>query len=75
MDKSTLDQANLIISAMKALDNLNIIMNVPYPQFFCSDVEVNLAYFDKETLEQIKVVIKDFIDKRQVGLKEMFELL
>lgn len=75
MDKSTLDQANSIISAMKALDSLKIVMNVPYPQFLCSDVEVNSAYFDKETLSHLKNTIKDFIEKRKLELQKEFELL
>lgn len=75
MDKSTLDQANSIISTMKALDNLNIVMNVPYPQFLCSDVEVNSACFDKVTLSNLKIAIKDFIEKRKFELQKEFESL
>lgn len=75
MDKSTLDQANSLISTMKALDNLNIVMNVPYPQFSCSDVEVNSACFDKITLNNLKIVIKDFIEKRKYELQKEFESL
>lgn len=75
MDKSILDQANSIISAMKALDNLNIIMNVPYPQFSCNDTEVNSACFDKSTLNYLKITIKDFIEKRKLELQKEFELL
>ncbi len=75
MDKSTLDQANSLISAMKALENLNIVMNVPYPQFSCSDVEVNSACFDKITLSNLKISIKDFIEKRKYELQKEFESL
>lgn len=75
MDKSTLDQANSLISTMKALDNLNIVMNVPYPQFSCSDVEVNSVCFDKITLNNLKIAIKDFIEKRKYELQKEFESL
>lgn len=75
MDKSTLNQANSIISAMKALDNLNHIMNVPYPQFSCSDAEVNSACFDKITLNNLKITIKDFTEKRKLELQKEFESL
>lgn len=75
MNKSTLDQANSIISAMKALDNLNIVMNVPYPQFLCSNMEVNSACFDKITLNNLKMTIKDFIEKRKIELQKEFESL
>lgn len=60
---------------MKALDNLNIIINVPYPQFSCSDIEVNSACFDKETLSNLKISIKDFIEKRKLELQKEFESL
>lgn len=75
MDKSALDQANSIISAMKVLDDLNIVMNVPYPQFSCSDMEVNSACFDKITLNNLKIIIKDFIEKRKLELQKEFESL
>lgn len=75
MNKSTLDQANSIISVMKALDNLNIVMNVPYPQFSCNDTEVNSACFDKITLNNLKMTTKDFIEKRKLELQKEFESL
>lgn len=75
MDKSILDQANSIISAIGALDNLNIVMNVPYPQFSCSDFEVNSACFDKDTLNNLKNTIKDFVEKRKLELQKEFESL
>lgn len=75
MNKSTLDQANSIIRVMKALDNLNIVMNVPYPQFLCGNVEVNSACFDKITLNNLKMTIKDFIEKRKLELQKEFESL
>lgn len=75
MDKSTLEQANLILSAMKTLENLKFVMNVPYPQFSCSDMEVNSACFDKETLNELKTIIEDFIKKRKVELQREFEAL
>lgn len=70
-----MDQANSIISAMKVLDDLNIVMNVPYPQFSCSDMEVNSACFDKITLNNLKIIIKDFIEKRKLELQKEFESL
>lgn len=70
-----MDQANSIISAMKVLDDLNIVMNVPYPQFSCSDTEVNSACFDKITLNNLKIIIKDFIEKRKLELQKEFESL
>lgn len=75
MDKTTLDQANSLMSTMKVLDDLNFIMNKPYPHFSCSDKDVNSASFDKETLEQLKTTIKDFIEKRKSELKEEFKSL
>lgn len=60
---------------MKALDNLNHIMNVPHPQFSCSDAEVNSACFDKITLNNLKITIKDFTEKRKLELQKEFESL
>ena len=75
MDKNTLDQANSLISTIKALDDLNCVMNRPYPQFLCNDKGVNSAAFDEETLEQLKTTIKDFIERRKIELQEKFKLL
>lgn len=75
MDKNTLDQANSLISTIKALDDLNFVMNRPYPQFLCNDKGVNSAAFDEETLEQLKTTIKDFIKRRKIELQEKFKLL
>ncbi len=75
MDKNTLDQANSLISTIKALDDLNFVMNRPYPQFLCNDKGVNSAAFDEETLEQLKTTIKDFIERRKIELQEKFKLL
>lgn len=75
MDKNTLDQANSLISTIKALDDLNFVMNRPYPQFLCNDKGVNSAAFDAETLEQLKTTIKDFIERRKIELQEKFKLL
>lgn len=75
MDKKTLDQANSLMSTMKTLDDLNFVMNVPYPQFSCGDKNVNSAAFDEETLEQLKTTIGDFIEKRKNELKEEFKSL
>lgn len=75
MNKSTLDQANSIISAIKALDDLKFVISRPYPNFSCNDKNINSASFDNETLERLKVNIRDFIDKRQIELEEKFELL
>lgn len=60
---------------MKALDNLNHIMNVPYPKFSCSDAEVNSACFDKITLNNLKITVKDFTEKRKLELQKEFESL
>ena len=75
MDKNTLDQANSLISTIKALDDLNFVINRPYPQFLCNDKGVNSAAFDEETLEQLKTTIKDFIERRKIELQEKFKLL
>lgn len=75
MDKNTFDQANSLISTIKALDDLNFVINRPYPQFLCNDKGVNSAAFDEETLEQLKTTIKDFIERRKIELQEKFKLL
>ena len=75
MDKKTLDQANSLISTIKVLDDLHFVMNRPYPQFSCNDKDVNSASFDEETLEQLKTIIKDFIEKRKIELQEKFKSL
>lgn len=75
MDKKTLEQANSLISTIDVLDDLNFVMNRPYPQFSCNDKDVNSAAFDKETLEQLKTTIKDFIEKRKIELQEKFKSL
>lgn len=75
MDKTTLDQANSLMSTIEVLDDLSFVMSRPYPQFSCSDKNVNSASFDKETLEQLKMTIKDFIEKRKKELQEKFKSL
>lgn len=75
MDKSTLDQANSINKTIKALDNLNIVMNVSYPLFYGDGIDVNSACFDKNTLNNLKITLKEFIKKRKLELQKEFELL
>lgn len=75
MDKKTLDQANSLMNTIKVLDDLKFVMSRPYPQFSCNDKDVNSASFDKETLEQLKTTINNFIDKRQIELQRKFETL
>lgn len=75
MNKEALDKANSLVRSIDVLDDLNSIMCKPYPQFLCSNNEVNSAAFDKETLEQLKTTIKDFIEKRKIELQEKFKSL
>ncbi len=75
MDKNTLDRANSLISGIKTLEDLNFVMSKPYPQFSCCDKSVNSACFDDKTLEDIKLLIKEFINKRRSELWEEFKLL
>ena len=75
MNKNTLDQANSIIRSINVLDDLNFVMNRPYPQFSCNDKDVNSASFDENTLEQLKITIKGFIEKRKIELQEKFNSL
>lgn len=75
MDKSTLDQANSLINTIEILNNLNKIMNSPYPYFSNSSITVNSAFFDEETLLILKSTIKGFIEKRKNELQEKFESL
>ena len=73
MNKKTLEKANSLIRTIDVLDDLNFIMYRPYPQFSCNDRDVNSAAFDEETLEQLKTIIKDFIEKRKIELQEKFK--
>lgn len=73
MNKETLEIANKITRTIEALDDLNSVICVPYPQFYGYDREVNSACFDEETLKRLKSVIKDFIDDRRKELMEEFK--
>ncbi|WP_304429290.1 hypothetical protein [Romboutsia ilealis] len=75
MDKNTLDQANSIVRTINVLGDLNFVINRPYPQFSCNDKDVNSASFGGETLEQLKMTIKDFIGKRKLELQNEFSAL
>lgn len=75
MNKESLDKANSIMTTIKVLDDLNSIMYKPYPQFSCSDRDVNSAAFDGKTLEELKNTIRQYIEKRKMELQEEFELL
>lgn len=50
-------------------------MCVPYPQFSSSNVGVNSAAFEDKTLEDLKLTITNFVEKRKLELKEEFESL
>lgn len=75
MNKESLDNANSIMTTIKALDDLNSIMYKPYPQFSCSDRGVNSAAFDGKTLEELKNTIRQYIEKRKQELQEEFKAL
>lgn len=75
MNKETLDRANSIITTIDTLDKLKRVMCVPYPQFSSSNVGVNSAAFEDKTLEDLKLTITNFVEKRKLELKEEFESL
>lgn len=75
MNKESLDKANSLIRTIEVLNDLNSIMRVPYPQFSCSDRDVNSAAFDGKTLEELKDTIRQYIKKRKRELQEEFEAL
>ena len=54
MKKERLERANKITNTIKALKDLACIMGYPYPQFLCSDIDVNSATYDAETLDGLK---------------------
>lgn len=75
MNRETLKLANEITRSIDALDDLDCIMCVPYPQFSGHDRIVNSAAFDEESLKELKAIIEEFIDKRRKELQEEFEKL
>lgn len=75
MNKSTLEKANKLVRTIDALDDLNVVLCAPYPQFSCSGLNVNSASFDEKTLKELKETIKNFIDKKQRELLEEFKML
>lgn len=75
MKKEILDRANSIITTIDTLDKLKRVMCVPYPQFSSSDAGVNSAAFEDKTLEDLKLTITNFVEKRKSELKEEFESL
>lgn len=75
MNKETLNRANSIITTIDTLDKLKRVMCVPYPQFSSSDTGVNSEAFEDKTLEELKLVITNFVEKRKSELEKEFESL
>lgn len=75
MNKETLDRANSIITTIDTLDKLKRVMCVPYPQFLSSDTGVNSAAFETKTLEDLKLTITNFVEKRKLELEKEFKSL
>lgn len=75
MNRETLKLANKITRSIDVLNDLDCIMCAPYPQFSGHDRIANSAAFDEETLKKLKIIIKEFIDRRKKELQEELEKL
>ena len=75
MNKEILNKGNSLIREIEVLNDLNSIMCVPYPLFSSGDKDVNSVNFDKETLNELRNIIWEFIGKRKLELQKEFEAL
>lgn len=87
MDKKSISKANKLIRAQQCLDDLRMIIAVPYPRMFskrkrdqdtgfCYDGDyVSFANLDDTTREKIKAAILSIIDERYSEIEDEIKRL
>ena len=70
MDKNTLDQANSLISTIKALDDLNFVINRPYPQFYVMIKVLIQQLLMKKHWSNLKRLLKTLLKEERLSCKK-----